>query len=63
MVIETYTKEILGREVTITVKKTDNKEFPYYASCSYKGIDGKGKTADEAKLSCESATKMDLLMN
>ncbi|ASN04680.1 hypothetical protein [Virgibacillus necropolis] len=61
-VIEKYEKEIEGTTVSITVKKTNNKESSYYAISSL-NVDGAGKTIEEAKGKCESATKMQILMS
>jgi hypothetical protein len=61
--VETYRVNIMNNEIDITVSKTNNKEFPYYAVASYKNIDGAGKSVEEAKAKCEGAVKIDLIMN
>ncbi|MGH4121130.1 hypothetical protein [Clostridium sp.] len=61
--METYQVMICNKNIDITISKTSNKEYPFYAAASYKNIDGAGKTADEARKKCESVVKMDILMN
>ncbi|MFI2857103.1 hypothetical protein ACH6EH_08155 [Paenibacillus sp. JSM ZJ436] len=59
-IIEEYEKVLVGKRVTITVKKTANSEFPYFAVSSLK-VSSAGMTLDEAKTKCENATKMEIL--
>lgn len=61
--METYHVTIMDKNIDITVSKTSNEEHPYYAVASYKNIDGAGKTVEEARKKCESAVKMELIMN
>lgn len=61
--METYNVTIMDKNINITVNKTSNKEYPYYAAASYKNIDGAGKTIEEARKKCESAVRMELIMN
>lgn len=61
--IERYETIVEGRSIEIIVYKTSNEVAPYYAVASFKRIDGAGKTLEEARRKCESAVKMDILMN
>lgn len=61
-IIEEYEKEIAGSLVRIVVKYDSSKQFPYYAISSL-NIDGAGMSIEEAKEKCESATKLDIIMN
>lgn len=61
--METYNVTIMDKNINITVNKTSNKEYQYYAAASYKNIDGAGKTIEEARKKCESAVRMELIMN
>ncbi|GEQ20113.1 hypothetical protein CBU02nite_06190 [Clostridium butyricum] len=61
--METYHVTIMDKNIDITVNRTSNNEYPYYAVASYKNIDGAGKTVEEARKKCESAVKIELIMN
>jgi len=62
MIVEEYEKEIAGRFVSIVVKYEQDKPFPYSA-LSTLSVDGSGKTLKEAKVKCEDATRMEIIMN
>ncbi|TYR76052.1 hypothetical protein FZC79_07820 [Rossellomorea vietnamensis] len=61
-IVEEYEKEIAGRLINIVVKHEQGKPFPYYAISSL-NVDGSGETLEEAKMKCESATKLEIIMN
>ena len=60
MIVGQETISIKAFNVTITVVETTNAVNPYYASSSYKSIDGAGNTIQEAKDRCIIATRIQI---
>lgn len=61
-IVEEYETVIAGGLVSIVVSYEQDKPFPYYAVSTH-NVDGAGKTLEEAKMKCEQATKMQIIMN
>ncbi|MEA4835987.1 MAG: hypothetical protein VB133_12710 [Anaeromusa sp.] len=60
MIVDKETITIRGIKVTITTVETSNTANRYYASSSYKNIDGAGCTVEEAKKKCINATELEI---